>query len=277
LVYLRQVTADAAGVMARHYRGIVHADDVAHDIRPRAWETLRESVLTRARPRLHVPDPQAPTPTDEPADITVYVDGSYSSAARTTPACAGWGCFVIGIYPTPSSYCGPICLGQHVDPQCCIDHLSNSVAELCALLNGLRIALHNMPGSTVRIVYDNRYAANITFQLRRPRENTPLVRALCAVAARATAHGHLRWQWVRGHSGIYGKSRLTFWRLPAVKVVALAGFRPCGCTTLLCEVLLMRHCPSSSCTTSCGQAASRAHGCLEHVLCSRLCCAWAAH
>ena len=90
LVYLRQVTADAAGVMARHYRGIVHADDIAHDIRPRAWETLRESIMTRARPRSHVHDPPYPMPADEPADVTVYVDGSYRRAARTTPACAGW-------------------------------------------------------------------------------------------------------------------------------------------------------------------------------------------
>ena len=71
LVYLRQVTADAAGVMALHYRGIVHADDFAHAIRQRAWESLREAVLTRARRGSHAHAPQTPTFVVEPADITV--------------------------------------------------------------------------------------------------------------------------------------------------------------------------------------------------------------
>ncbi|MFM7982238.1 MAG: RNase H family protein, partial [Candidatus Fonsibacter sp.] len=74
--------------------------------------------------------------------------------------------------------------------------------------------LHGTAGSTVRVVYDNRYVANITLQLWRAR-NTPLVRALCAVAALTLVHHRLLWHWVHGHSGHIGNEQ--------ADLLALAG------------------------------------------------------
>ncbi|MFM7978223.1 MAG: ribonuclease HI, partial [Candidatus Fonsibacter sp.] len=124
------------------------------------------------------------------------------------------------------------------------------MAELVALLYGLRIALHSTAGSTVRIVYDNRYAANITLQLWRPRTNTPLVRALCAVAAATSVHHRFLWQWVCGHSGHLGNEQADLLGWLAMKVTPCVGPLPSARGPLPREVFLVRHCPTMSCTAS---------------------------
>ena len=79
---------------------------------------------------------------------------------------------------------------------------SNNTGELSAICEALLYFLeHKIIKSTIILIYDSKWAANMVRGIWQPKSNRQLVRTARTILRKVEATNKVTWKWVKGHRG----------------------------------------------------------------------------
>ena len=170
--------------------------NVDESTRQQFCQTFRSAYV---RPRVELPVPQL--------EYFVYTDGSGSKGCASTSTPAGWGVYIKqghseieGYGRVNTDYSSPYFLDARVG--------SNNTGELTALIEAMLYLLHDtVKSSIITIYYDSKWAAQMVRGRARPKRHATMVDHARRIYARLQEKSEVRWEWVKGHSGVAGNAR----------------------------------------------------------------------
>ena len=157
--------------------------------------------------------PYNPPPVDPlPTAWKIYTDGSFQPHS---PATAGWGVAVYSISDLTDTHClrelyAPVCLDQEDQRFLGAEQASNNTGELTAIAEALTWLKDECPGppdTPAEIIYDSRYAADLTLGVTEPHANPTLAQTCHALYRTVSRTRPLSFRWVKGHSNIPGNDK----------------------------------------------------------------------
>ena len=142
----------------------------------------------------------------------LYTDGSFNPHV---PQNAGWGVAVYRSDDPADTHClcelyAPVCLDKE-DPRFLgAEQASNNTGELSAIAEALLWLRDECPGPAsvpAELIYDSKYAADLTLGVTEPRANQELAQQ-CHSFYRQVSRSHpLSLKWVKGHSNTPGNDK----------------------------------------------------------------------
>ena len=142
----------------------------------------------------------------------LYTDGSFNPHH---PANAGWGVAVYSTSDLTDTNClcelyAPVCLDQEDQRYLGAEQASNNTGELTAIAEALTWLKEECPGpadTPAEIIYDSRYAADLTLGVTEPHANHTLAQHCHALYRAVSRTRPLSFRWVKGHSNVPGNDK----------------------------------------------------------------------
>ena len=142
----------------------------------------------------------------------LYTDGSFNPHH---PANAGWGVAIYSNSDLTDTNClcelyAPVCLDKEDQRYLGAEQASNNTGELTAIAEALTWLKEECPGpadTPAEIIYDSRYAADLTLGVTEPHANHTLAQQCHALYRAVTRTRPLSFRWVKGHSNVPGNDK----------------------------------------------------------------------
>ena len=157
--------------------------------------------------------PRSPPNIDPlPLAWKLYTDGSFNPHH---PANAGWGVAVYSTSDLTDTNClcelyAPVCLDQEDQRYLGAEQASNNTGELTAIAEALTWLKEECPGpadTPAEIIYDSRYAADLTLGVTEPHANHTLAQHCHALYRAVSRTRPLSFRWLKGHSNVPGNDK----------------------------------------------------------------------
>ena len=132
-----------------------------------------------------------------------------------TPQTAGWGVAVYSSEDHADSNClcalhAPVCLDKEDQRFLGAEQASNNTGELTAIAEALIWLRDECPGPKsvpAEIIYDSRYAADLTLGVTEPHANHELAQQCHSLYRQVSRSRPLSFKWVKGHSNTPGNDK----------------------------------------------------------------------